>query len=119
MLYGVLKATSSQLVCAVGTEDGEITKKIDVPVSDPDTTIEAVTDFFVDNEPEKLAIISSSGGPLDVDPKSKTYGYVTNADVAGWENFDFMENLEAGLRVPLVCDPDEEKIEEALKTLAD
>lgn len=119
MQYGVLKATSSNLVCVVGDGDGTITKKVDIPVGKPDSTIEAVNDFFIDNEPEKLVIISSSNGPLDVDPTSKTYGYIVNADVAGWENCDFIENFEAGLRVSIMCDPDEEKIEEALKKAAE
>ncbi|MDP3441271.1 MAG: ROK family protein, partial [Ignavibacteria bacterium] len=43
---------------------------------------------------------------VDLYPKSKTYGYITNTPKLDWMNFDILHKLEKALKIPVVIDTD-------------
>ena len=44
--------------------------------------------FFEKHEVQAIGI--ASFGPIDVNRKSSTYGYITNTPKPGWKNYDFL-----------------------------
>jgi fructokinase len=85
-----------------GPEDVEITE---VPTTTPQETIARVVEFFAAREPAK-AIGIASFGPIDPNPESPTFGYITSTPKLGWGNFDFAGAVQGALGIPVAFDTD-------------
>lgn len=104
MLYGAVEAGGTKFVCAVGDEKGNITDLIQLKTETPDVTMPAVVDFF--RKYDLKAIGVGSFGPVDIDPTSATYGYITATPKIAWKNYPILKTLQDGLRVPVAFDTD-------------
>ena len=104
MLYGALEAGGTKMVCAVGTEDGHIIDKIQIPTETPEKTIPAIADYFRDKDITALGI--ACFGPIDLNTSSPTYGYITNTPKPGWSNTDIVGRFKKALSVPIGFDTD-------------
>jgi fructokinase len=101
---GGIEAGGSKFVCAVGSgpEDAEI---VEFPTTTPQQTIARVAEFFRAREPvESIGI--GSFGPIDPNPESPTYGYITSTPKRGWRNFNFAGAVTDALAVPVAFDTD-------------
>lgn len=103
-MFGAIEAGGTKFVCAVGTGDGKIIKRLQIPTDTPESTIPKVIGFFQAHKIKALGI--GSFGPLDLDKKSRTYGYITSTPKPGWINFPFVETMENALNVPVAFDTD-------------
>jgi fructokinase len=101
---GGIEAGGSKFRCATGTgpEDAEITE---FPTTTPQETIARVVEFFTSREPVQ-AIGIASFGPIDPNPKSPAFGYITSTPKLGWRNFDFAGAVQGALRIPVAFDTD-------------
>jgi fructokinase len=104
MLYGAVEAGGTKFVCAVGDEKGNITDLIQLKTETPDVTMPAVVDFF--RKYDLKAIGVGSFGPVDIDPTSATYGYITATPKTAWKNYPILKTLQDGLRIPVAFDTD-------------
>jgi fructokinase len=52
------------------------------------------------------AVGIGSFGPLDLDPRSETYGYITSTPKLAWQNYDFAGAIARILNVPVAFDTD-------------
>ena len=86
--YGSIEAGGTKFVCAVGNEKFDIIKRVSFPTTTPEATLVQVFDFF--DQYELSAIGIGSFGPIDVNPESPTYGYITTTPKPHWSNFDFL-----------------------------
>ncbi len=101
---GGIEAGGSKFVCAAGSgpEDAEI---VEFPTTTPLETIARVAEFFRSREPvESIGI--ASFGPIDPNPDSPTFGYITSTPKRGWRNFDFAGAVRAALAIPVAFDTD-------------
>lgn len=103
MKLGAMKLTRSVIICVIGDENGEESRRKRVPVTHPDAVIEDVNAFFTEAEVEAICVIAAV--PLDLTPGSQHYGDVVGAELPEWENVDLVANFEAALRVPIGCVP--------------
>ncbi|WP_193432296.1 ROK family protein [Caenibacillus caldisaponilyticus] len=103
-MYGAVEAGGTKFVCAVGDEKGNITDLIQLKTETPDVTMPAVVDFF--RKYDLKAIGVGSFGPVDIDPTSATYGYITATPKTAWKNYPILKTLQDGLRVPVAFDTD-------------
>jgi len=99
MYYGAIEAGGTKFVCAVSLENLEIIKRISIPTTTPDETLEKVFEFFDSYELKAMGI--GSFGPIDVNPNSKTYGYVTTTPKLAWENYDFLGAIKNRYGIPV------------------
>lgn len=101
---GGIEAGGSKFRCALGTgpDDAEVAE---FPAADPNQTIARAIGFFQTREPVE-AIGIGSFGPIDPDPQSPTFGYITTTPKQSWRNFDFAGAIRAALRVPVAFDTD-------------
>lgn len=96
MLYGALEAGGTKFVCAVGNENLEIIERVSFPTETPEKTLKNVVKFFKKfNGIDKIGI--GSFGPIDINPNSKTYGYITSTPKPTWENCDVVGYLKQHL----------------------
>lgn len=91
------------MVCAVGDSNGNIFDSVTIPTKEPENTIPAMLDFFKDKDIQSLGI--ACFGPVDLNPKSKTYGFITTTPKLAWQNFDMIGAFKS-LGVPIGFDTD-------------
>ena len=103
-ILGGIEAGGTKFVCAVGhaPDDLEI---VEIPTASPDQTIPRVVEFFKTRRPVSGLGIASFG-PIDLEPRSDTYGHITGTPKVAWRNFDFAGSIARALHVPVAFDTD-------------
>lgn len=113
MRIGAIEAGGTKFICAVAeTEHLEtgwstplIQKSVSIPTTSPESTLHACLDFFNATEPvERLGI--ASFGPVDLNPLSPEYGYITTTPKPGWKQTDMVGFFKKALQVPVFFDTD-------------
>ncbi len=92
----------------VGRSPNEILREERFLTTNPAETIKKTIDFFQpytkNNELTALGI--ASFGPVDLDPNSETFGFITTTPKPGWNNVDLRGEIQRGVNVPVVFDTD-------------
>jgi fructokinase len=107
-LVGGIEAGGTKFVCAIGTGPDDIHAEIRYPTGLPEESISRAVDFFLANAGDAglEAIGVASFGPVDPDPSSSTFGYVTTTPKPGWAHVDFVGPLREAFGVPVGFDSD-------------
>jgi fructokinase len=108
-IFAGIEAGGTKFVCAVGTSPEDIRAKSSFATSTPQETIGKTKEFFQaqENIHGKITAIGvASFGPLDPNPASPTYGYITSTPKPGWANFDFISALADDYDLPIKFDTD-------------
>lgn len=88
-LVGAIEAGGTKFVCAVGTSPHDM-DRIEFPTGDsPEQVFFAVTDWLGKQQAVRgmlQGIGIGSFGPVDLDPGSSTYGFITSTPKSGWQN---------------------------------
>ncbi len=113
MIAGGIEAGGTKMVCAVAEtsedwreqkEPPHILARAQIPTGQPEETFAKMLDFFEPWDIVSLGI--GSFGPLDLDRRSRTYGFVTSTPKQGWENRDFAGTFARARRIPVGFDTD-------------
>lgn len=104
MRIGAVEAGGTKFVCGIGNENGIIEDSISFPTEHPEATLEQAIQYFQDKQVEAIGV--GSFGPIDMNPASSTYGYVTTTPKPGWANYDFLGKLKKAFHVPYGWDTD-------------
>lgn len=104
MRFGALEAGGTKMVCAVGDESGKILNRVSIPTETPEITMPKLLDYFQDSGIKALGI--GCFGPVDLDPASETYGYITTTSKLAWINYDICGSFRKRLQVPIGFDTD-------------
>jgi len=107
-LYGGIEAGGTKIVCALGTGPQDIREEIRFPTTTPDETLGKMIEFFKPfRDSDVLGGIGIAAfGPVDLNPDSDTYGYITSTPKPGWANTAFASVLTHALDVPVGFDTD-------------
>ncbi len=105
-MFGGIEAGGTKFVCAVGNGPDELKEVVRFPTTSPEETIGRAIDFFSKYNDELAAIGIASFGPVDPNPKSPTYGYITSTPKPGWANTDLAGEIHKALNQPFVFDTD-------------
>lgn len=92
------------MVCAVGNEKGEILDRVSIPTEAPETTMPALLEYFQGKSVEALGI--GCFGPVDLDPASGTYGFITTTPKLAWRDYNICGYFRERLKVPVGFDTD-------------
>ena len=108
VLYGGIEAGGTNFVCAVGSGPDDIRAELRFPTSTPHETLDRVITFFQEQAlaAPLVAVGVASFGPVDLEPKSSTFGYVMETVKPGWSNTDFVGSLQRALKLPVGFDTD-------------
>lgn len=101
---GGIEGGGTKFVCGIGTPDGSIIDRVSFPTTQPEETLEQVCGYFADKPIDALGI--GSFGPIDPNPSSPTYGYVTSTPKPGWSNCNVLGALKERFQVPIGFDLD-------------
>ena len=107
-LYGAVEAGGTKFVCLVGTSPDQIQEEVRFPTVGPAETVEQVAAFFAPyaRRNELAAVGVGCFGPLDLNPRSPTYGCITTTPKPGWAHLDLHARLARELRLPVAVDTD-------------
>jgi len=104
-LWGGIEAGGTKFVCAIAGDDGELLAETTFPTSTPTHTIGQAIEFFQHSAP-LAAIGVSSFGPVDLNPTSPTFGYITTTPKPGWANVDIVGQIRRAFDIPVGFDTD-------------
>lgn len=104
VLFGGVEAGGTKFVCAVGDASGEIVEKISIDTSMPRETLDQVFNFFDRYPIEAIGI--GSFGPVDLDPFSDAYGFITTTPKKGWSQTDIAGPFKERYQVPVAFTTD-------------
>ena len=101
---GALEAGGTKMVLAVYEENGTELERLTLPTLTPDVTMPKMIEFFRKYEIDALGV--GSFGPLDLNPDSPTYGYITSTPKLAWKDYPLLEKLLDGRDIPAGIDTD-------------
>jgi fructokinase len=104
-MFGAIEAGGTKFVCAAGTGPQDL-ETIQIPTTTPDATLERALEFFRRFRGELRAVGIASFGPVDLQPDSATFGYITSTPKAGWRYTDVAGYVVKSLGVPVGFDTD-------------
>ena len=107
-LFGGIEAGGTKFVCAVGTGPDDLREEVRFPTTTPEETIGQALAYFREQAAKSPldAIGIASFGPVDPDPASETWGYITSTPKPHWANTEFATRLQRELGVPVGFDTD-------------
>ncbi len=107
-LFGGIEGGGTKFVCAVGTGPDDIRDEARFPTGAPAETLAQAIAFFQRHAQgrELAAVGIASFGPIDPDPASPRFGYVTTTPKPGWAHTDFAGAIHRALGVPVGFDTD-------------
>ncbi len=101
---GALEAGGTKMVLAIYQEDGTELERITLPTETPEITMPKMIAFFREHNIDALGV--GSFGPLDLNPDSPTYGYITSTPKLAWKDYPLLEKLLDGQDIPAGIDTD-------------
>lgn len=104
MILGALEAGGTKMVCAIGDENGNIFEQVSIPTETPEITMPKMISYFKEKGIEALGI--GCFGPIDPDPDSDTYGYITSTPKLAWANYNIVGAFRDALECPVGFDTD-------------
>ena len=108
-LFGSIEGGGTKFVCTVASGPDDIRDELRYPTTTPDETLARAIAFFEEQQEKhgKLtALAIGSFGPIDVDPDSPTWGYVTSTPKPGWKDTDVVGRIRERFDVPIAWDTD-------------
>lgn len=93
-MFGAIEAGGTKFVCAVGQDIHNIVDQLTIPTTTPEETMPQVIEFFKKYKDSLKAMGIASFGPIDINEKSETYGYITNTPKIKWRHTDFLGSLK-------------------------
>src|SRR5689334_16782755 len=90
-LYGGVEAGGTKFVCAIGTGRDDLRRTSFATTSPAETFARCIEFFHAQCAIAALGI--ASFGPVDLDPRSPTHGFITSTPKAGWRHTDIAGSL--------------------------
>ena len=107
-LYGGIEGGGTKFVCAVGTGPDDVRAEARFGTTGAEATIGQAIAFF--RQHQALGRLDGIGiasfGPIDPNPASATFGYVTTTPKPGWAHTDFAGPIARALGAPVGFDTD-------------
>jgi fructokinase len=99
-IYGGIDAGGTKFVCVIGSSANDLLAETLFPTTTPKETIDRAIAFFTEYQQRGQRLTSlgiGSFGPVDLDPSSSTYGFITSTPKPGWAQTDFAGRMSRAL----------------------
>ncbi len=108
ILFGGIEAGGTKFICAVGSGPDDLRATTQFPTTSPAETIGRASAFFeAHTSRDHLAAVGiGSFGPVDPNPASETFGFITTTPKPGWAHTDFAGAIQRALDLPVGFDTD-------------
>jgi fructokinase len=104
-LLAGIEAGGTKFVLAVGSSPADITARYVIPTGQPAQTLAEASAWLATQGPIG-AIGIASFGPVELDPASPRWGFITNTPKPGWADCDLAGHFGRSLGVPAGFDTD-------------
>ena len=108
--FGGIEAGGTKFVCVVTDSGKNILAETRFPTTTPGETLGRVITFFKEQNQSLPEPVSAMGvacfGPIDPEPSSPQFGYITTTPKPGWANTPVVEPLRDVFGVPVAIDTD-------------
>lgn len=108
--YGAIEMGGTKFTTLIARDPKTIIKKKVYPTLNPTDSLQDIVSFFTNEMPDCSAKLKAIGvgcfGPLDLNPDSNTYGFITSTPKAGWEFFNIKGEIEKALDVQVFLETD-------------
>jgi fructokinase len=106
--YGGIEAGGTKFNCTIATATAEIVAETRIATTTPQETLTATIAFFRENQTRYPIQAMGIGafGPVDLNPASATYGYITSTPKPGWAQTDICGEVKQALNIPVAFDTD-------------
>jgi len=105
-VYGGIECGGTKFVCAIGRETGELLSRIEFPTTTPAETLGRALEFFLSRPQTPHSIGIGSFGPVDLNPRSPRFGYITSTPKSGWRDTDVAGTVRRAMSLPVAFDTD-------------
>jgi fructokinase len=107
-LWGGIEAGGTKFVCATGTDKGTLTARTEFATTSPPETIGRMLEFFEQRlaQGPMMAIGIASFGPVDLNPTSPHWGFITSTPKEGWRNVDLAGPVRQSFGLPVAFETD-------------
>ncbi|MFL6734769.1 MAG: ROK family protein [Sphingomicrobium sp.] len=104
---GVELGGTKCVLTLASSKDEQLASEV-VPTTMPDETVGRIEQILVDWQRQQAlkSLGIASFGPVDLDPASPTYGFITTTSKVGWGGTDVAQRLKQALNVPTAFDTD-------------
>lgn len=108
MFFGGIEGGGTKFVCGVGDGKGNLLDRVTIPTGLPLETVEKIGDYFsmIEQKYPLSRVGLGSFGPVDLNPNSKTFGYITSTPKKNWGFFDLKGAIERKLNKKVSFDTD-------------
>jgi len=104
--YGGIEAGGTKFNCVVAGGPDRVALETRIPTTTPQETLDQVIALFKRSALPIKSIGIGSFGPVDPDPNSPTFGYITSTPKLAWQHTDFAGAIRRALGVPIAFDTD-------------
>lgn len=108
--FGGIEAGGTKFVCVITDSGKNVLAETRFPTTSPAETIGRAIAFFQEHYHQLPRQISAIGvacfGPIDPNPQSPTYGFITTTPKPGWQNTPVVGPLQETFGVPVAIDTD-------------
>ncbi|MGA7194602.1 MAG: ROK family protein, partial [Anaerolineales bacterium] len=107
-LLGGIEAGGTKFICVVGSGPENIVERTRIDTTVPEETLGKVIRFFqpYTTTGKITAIGIGCFGPLDLNPDSPTYGFITSTPKPHWSNTDVLGTIRRALKINVAFDMD-------------
>ncbi len=107
-LYGGIEGGGTKFICTVASGPQNVIDEVRFATTTPQETLQQVCTFFTPYvKAQRIKSIGlGSFGPVDTDPLSPTFGYITTTPKPNWANTNILGILKSALGVPIAIDMD-------------
>jgi fructokinase len=103
--YGLVEAGGTKFVLGIATANDDIRATTRIPTTTPRETIKAVCEWFgLHGQLDAIGV--ASFGPLELDPTSPRWGYITATTKPYWSDTDVAGPLSAACNCPVAINTD-------------
>ena len=107
-LFGGIEAGGTKFVCVIASGPNHVVDEIRFRTTTPEETLGRAIQFFQPFISSGQIDTMGVGcfGPLDVNPESSTYGFITATPKPGWSNTNVLGILRGALGIRIAFDTD-------------
>lgn len=108
-VYGAVEAGGTKFVCAVGRSPDDLRAEVRFPTTTPAETLERTVAWLREQGAAHGGLAGvgiACFGPVDPDPRSPRWGFITATPKAGWSDTDVAGAVGRALGVPVGFDTD-------------
>lgn len=104
-LFGAVEAGGTKFVLAIGRGHDDIVAQTQIPTTSPGETLQRTIEWF-QGKGAIAALGIACFGPVDLDPASPQWGYITDTPKPGWSQASVAARLGSALGCPVGLDTD-------------